>query len=96
MHKFSEICIRKTYVLSYAIVLLHLYRTTYKHIITDTKLSHQSLELERVVDAPDEEPEGPEVLEAELKDEIRHQNKSPHHQELHVQKRTETYMACAK
>lgn len=46
---------------------------------------YQSLVSERVVDASDEEPEGPQVLEPELKHKVRQQNQDPHHQELQVE-----------
>lgn len=50
--------------------------------------THQSLVLERVVDATQQEPKWPQVLEAELHNEVSHQHQPPNDQKLDVQKRT--------
>lgn len=50
--------------------------------------THQSLVSEGVVYAPDEEPEGPQVLKPELQHKVCQQHQRPHHQELQVQEGT--------
>ena len=50
--------------------------------------THQTLVSEGVVDAPDEQPEGPQVLKPELEHKVRQQHQSPHHQELQVEEGT--------
>lgn len=52
--------------------------------------AHQALISERVIHAPDEEPEGPEVLEPELQHKISQQHQCPNHQELQIQEGAET------
>lgn len=47
--------------------------------------THQALVSEGIVNAPDEEPEGPQVLKPELQHKICQQHQGPHHQELQVQ-----------
>ena len=49
-----------------------------------TALTHQSLVFEGVVDTPEEEPEGPEVLEPELEEVVGQQHQHPQEQQLHV------------
>lgn len=51
--------------------------------------TYQSLIFERIVHAPEEKPEGPEVLEPELQKVIGQKDKSPQEQELDVDKRAE-------
>lgn len=50
--------------------------------------TYQTLVSEGIVNAPDEEPERPQILKSELQDKICQQHQSPHHQELQIQKRT--------
>lgn len=49
--------------------------------------TYQTLVSEGIVNAPDEEPERPQVLKSELQDKICQQHQGPHHQELQIQKR---------
>lgn len=55
----------------------------------NTVPTHQALVSEGVVNAPDEEPEGPQVFKPELQHKICQQHQGPHHQELQVQERAE-------
>lgn len=50
-----------------------------------TVSSYQPLISEGVVNTSNEEPKGPQVLEAELQHEVSQQNQHPHYQELQVQ-----------
>lgn len=52
--------------------------------------AHQALISEGVIYAPDEEPEGPEVLKPELQHKIGQQYQRPNHQELQIQEGAET------
>ena len=59
----------------------------YQRCVIKHKIStNQSLVLEGVVNRAEQEPEWPQVLEAEVKDEVSHQYQHPHHQEFHIQK----------
>lgn len=49
--------------------------------------TYQSLVLERVVNAAHQEPEGPQVLEPKLQNEVCQQDQRPHRQELEVHER---------
>lgn len=50
--------------------------------------AHQPVAVERGVNAPKEEPAGPQVLQSELQDEICQQHQHPHHHKLHEGVRT--------
>lgn len=50
--------------------------------------THQSLVLKRIVDAPEEKPKGPKVLEAKLEKVIGEQNHRPKQKQLDVDQRS--------
>ena len=52
-------------------------------------LTYQSLIFERIINTPEEEPEGPEILEAKLQKMISQKNKSPKQQKLDVDQSAE-------
>ena len=58
-------------------------------ILAKRSFSYQSLIFERIINTPEEEPEGPEVLEAKLQKMIRHKNQSPKQQKLDVDQSAE-------
>lgn len=49
-------------------------------------MTHQPLVAEGVVDAAQEEPEGPQVFKAELEEEVCGKHQQPYQQELQVHK----------
>jgi len=49
--------------------------------------TYKSLILHRVTDTSSKQPQWPEILETKVKDEVSHQDKHPHTEELYVGKR---------
>jgi len=48
--------------------------------------TYKSLILHRVADTPSKQPKWPEILETKVEDEVGHQHKHPHAEELYVGK----------
>jgi len=58
----------------------------YAELKSQAVLTYESLILHRVADASSKQPQWPEILKTEVEDEVSHQYKHPHTEELYVRK----------